>query len=197
MVGVGLTKYMKPEDITKFVKKNIEPLPAIKPYGLRYRVSAILTDGTNLPCVVIESVKNVVELSIRRFDEEKNGGARAILRGGKGDYPGIVKSFVTSGNRVNHYDITSLEASRFAIPLLRLQEVKGETSLGWTEFYATMNDGKEFHFGTTFFTEFFDMPSGYSATDLMKVIPAVRGEEPRREIIYREKPFFTCYIDGI
>ena len=188
---------MKPEEIAKFIKKNIEPLPAIEPYGIRYRVSASLNDGTSLPCVVIEPVKNIVKLAMRRFEEEKKGGVKAILRGGKGDYPEIVKSFVAGGNRVNHYDIASIEDSRFAIPLSRLKEIKGETAMGWTEFYAIMKDGKEFRFGTTFLTEFFDMPSGYSATDIEKVVPAIRGEAPRQENIHREKPFFTCYIDRI
>ena len=145
---------MKPEELSKFIKDNIEPLPAIEPYGLRHRVSASLTDGTLLPCVVIQPAKNIVKLAMRRFEEEKKGGARAILRGGKGDYSGIVKSFVVRGNRVNHYDIASLEASRFAIPLSRLQQVKGETSMGWTEFYAIMKDGKEFRFGTIFLRNF-------------------------------------------
>jgi hypothetical protein len=61
--------------------------------------------------VVIEPVKNIVKLAMRRFEEERKGGVRAILRGGKGDYPEIVKSFVVSGNRLNHYDIVSLEVS--------------------------------------------------------------------------------------
>ena len=69
--------------------------------------------------------------------------------------------------------------------------------MSWTEFYAIMRDGKEFRFGTTFLTEFFDMPTGYSAADITKIIPAVRDERPRQEKIYREKPCFTCYVDGL
>ena len=188
---------MEPKEIAKFIKGNIAPLPAIEPYGLRYRVSARLNDGTLLPCVVIEPAINLVKLAMRRFEEEKKGGLKAVLRGGKGDYQEIVKSFVASGNRVNFYDIASIKASPFAIPLSRLQEIKGETSMGWTEFYAIMNDGKEYRFGTTYLIEFFDMPPGYSVTDIKKIIPAIRGEEPRQENIHREKPFFTCYIDNI
>jgi hypothetical protein len=41
------------------------------------------------------------------------------------------------------------------------------------------------------------MPEGYSAVDIKKIIPAIREEKPRLEKIYRERPFFTCYMDGI
>lgn len=186
---------MRPDEIATWVKAHAEALPAIEPYGPRYRVSATLTDGTVLSCVV-ESMKPVVELAMRRFEQEKKGGIKAIL-GLMGGYPKIVENFVTTGNCVNHYDIESLDISRFAIPLARLREVKGETSMGWTEFYATMTDGVEFCFGTSFYQEFFDMPPGYSGTDIRKIIPAVRSETRKYEKVFREKPFFTCYIDGL
>jgi hypothetical protein len=187
---------MEPEEIVTFVKANIEPLPAIAPYGPRYRVSATLTDGTFLPCVVVEATKYVVELAMRRFEEEKKGGIKAILSR-SGGYQKIVENFVANGNCVNHYDIKSVQMSKFSIPLQRLREIRGETSMGWTEFYATMSDGVEFRFGTTFFEEFFEMPPGYSSTDIRKIVPAIRSEKPRYETVYREKPFFTCYIDGL
>jgi len=41
------------------------------------------------------------------------------------------------------------------------------------------------------------MPPGYTATDIAKIVPAVRGEAPRGEPIYRDRPFFTCYVDGL
>jgi hypothetical protein len=72
-------------------------------------------------------------------------------------YRGVVKSFVTRGNAVNDYDLRELSLSRFAIPLARAREIGGETSMSWTEFYATMRTGREFRFGTTFLTELFDM----------------------------------------
>lgn len=187
---------MTPEAIAAFVTSNIEPIPALAPYGARFRVSATLTDSTFLPCAVIEAAQPVVDLAMRRFDEEKKGGIRAILRMA-GGYPAIVRNFVISGNCVNSYDIESLQPSKFAISLERSREIGGETSMSWTEFYGTMHDGVEFRFGTTFLTEFFDMPEGYSATDIQKIVPAVRGEKPRQENIYQEKPFFTCYIDGL
>jgi hypothetical protein len=182
---------MRTEDIIKFVKKNIQPLPAYPPYGERYRVSATMTDGTILPCVVIESATRRVDLALKRFDETRKSSDPHM------GHRVIVTLFVTKNNSVNDYSLRELANSSFAIPPPRMKEIKGETSMGWTEFYAVMKDGAEFRFGTTFTTEFFDMPSGYSTSDIAKIIPAIRGETPRQEHIYREKPFFICYVEGL
>ena len=182
---------MDAEKIVSFVKEQIEPLPAYPPYGERYRVSATLIDGTRLPCVVIEGTAKIVDLAIKRFEETRQSTDPFM------GYHAIVKSFVTKGGTVNNYDLKDISASPFAIPVVRVREIDGETSMSWTEFYAIMRDGKEFRFGTTFLTEFFEMPIGYAATDITRIIPAVRGEKPRQEYIYREKPFFTCYVDGL
>jgi len=184
---------MREKDIVEFVKKEVEPLPPLSPYGVRYRVAATLTDDIYLPCVVIESAARTVDLAIKRFDQTRNA-----TNSGRGmGYRDIVKTFVTGGNSVNHYDLHALSLSPFAIPLARMKEIGGETSMGWTEFYATMQDGQEFRFGTTFCTEFFSMPESYICSDITKIIPAVRGEKPKSEKIYREKPFFTCFVDGL
>lgn len=76
---------------------------------------------------------------------------------------------------MNDYDIRELAPSPFAIPLARVREIGGETSMSWTAFTVTRSDGSQFQFGTTFLTEFFEMPPGYSATDITKITPAVRG----------------------
>jgi len=182
---------MRAEEIVDFVKRNVEPFPALPPYGQRYRVAGILTDGTSLPCIVVESASLTVDLALKRFDQTRKSDDPHM------GYRAIVRSFVTEGNTVNDHDLRELSISPYAISLSRIREIKGETSMSWTEFYATMTDDKEFRFGTQFLTEFFDMPPGYSAASIAKIIPAVRGEQPRQEHIYREKPFFTCYVDGL
>ena len=181
---------MKAAEIAEFVR-NVEPLPPNPPYGPRYRVSASLTDGTLLPCVVIQGTDPTVDLAIKRFDETRK--SRDPFMG----YRNIVKAFVAQGNTVNDDDIATLAPSPHAIPLARMREIGGETSMSWTEFYARMKDGKEFRFGTTFLTEFFAMPAGYTANDIVRITPAVRGEVPRQEAIHRERPSFTCYVDGL
>jgi hypothetical protein len=184
---------MSTEEIVEFLLKNVEPLPPNPPDGKRYRASATLKDGLHLPCVVFESASRVVDLAIKRFDETRRDKSLNIMM----DYRAIVRTFVTSGNTVNDYDIREVGISPFAIPLAQAREIGGETSMSWTEFYAIMRDGAEFRFGTTFLMEFFEMPDGYTANDIQRIVPAVRGETPRYEKIHRERPFFTCYIDGI
>jgi hypothetical protein len=184
---------MNQEDIIAFVKREVKPLPPLPTMseGARYRVAATLNDGTFMPCVVIEDASYRVKLAIRRFEETRTSNDPYM------GYAALVKSFVTRGNTVNDYDLRELSISPYAIPLAREKEIGGETSMGWTEFYATMSDGKEFRFGTRFYTEFFDMPPNYTSSDIVRIIPAVRGEKPRIEVIYREKPFFTCFVDGL
>jgi hypothetical protein len=104
---------------------------------------------------------------------------------------------VTEGNRLNHYDIEKLDLSDYALSPSHLDEINGETSMGWTEFYVIMDDGKEFCFGTTFAIEFFCMPEGYTSKNVVRIIPAVRGEPRKYEKVYRERPFFECFIDKL
>ena len=183
---------MKEKEIAEWVKSNVIPL-SDRIYGKRYRCAAILNDGLYLPCVVISSSQTKVAQALKRFDETRNDNSLHKSVG----YRSIVKSFVTSGNRLNHYDIKELKLSDHALSLDRLGEIKGETSMGWTEFYGAMEDGKEFCFGTAFFQEFFCMPEGYTATQVKHITPAVRGEPRKYEHVYRERPFFECQIEGI
>ncbi len=181
------------EEIVEFIRNKIEPIPANRPYGERYRASATLKDGLHLPCVVFESASRRVDLALKRFDDTRGDESLNVMM----DYRAIVRNFVATGNTVNDYDIREIGMSPFAIPLARMREIGGETSMGWTEFYAVMKDGAEFRFGTGYLNEFFNMPNGYDVSDIRKVVPAIREEKPRCETIYRERPFFTCYIDGI
>jgi hypothetical protein len=182
---------MRAEEIVDFVRRNVEPLPSSPPYGERYRAAGRLTDGTPLPCIVVESASLTVDLALKRFGQTKTSDDSHM------GYRAIVRSFVTKGNTVNDYDLLELSFSPYAIPLSRIREIKGETSMSWTEFYAIMTDGKEFRFGTRFLTELFDMPSGYTAADIARIVPAIRGEPAHQEHIYREKPFFTCFVEGL
>jgi hypothetical protein len=182
---------MKGTEIIASVRNNVEPRPARAPDGPHYCVSASLTDGTILPCVVIEGAEQTVDLAIKRFDDTRKSKDPHM------SYRNIVKTFVAQGNRVNDYDLNSLSVSSHAIPLARMKEIGGETSMSWTEFYALMKSGKEFRVGTTFLTECFAMPDGYTASDIIKITPAPRGDKPRQEKIYRKRPFFMCYVEGL
>ena len=86
--------------------------------------------------------------------------------------------------------------------------------MGWTGFGARMKDGTTFAFGTRFHFEFFDMPEGYQATDMVEILShhymstsgqlkshlfptAGWPEDYDAEAIHRERPFFHCYLEGL
>lgn len=200
------------ESIIKYLKENIEPLED-RGYGVRYRASAYLVDGTYLPCVIFRNSKPTINLAIKRFEEERKGKGIFSRAPGMG-YEDIVKAFVTNGNCVNEYDVDRVEISPFAFPLSILKQIKGETTMGWTGFAVKMKDGKYFGFGTTFLFEFFQMPDGYAVEDIERVINHsyvlttgdlrshkapffTRPDDYKDAIVYRERPFFECYIDGL
>jgi hypothetical protein len=205
-------KRKQTEEIIEFLKNNIEPLED-KTFGLGYRASVYLTDGTFLPCVIFRNPKTVVNLAIKRFKEEQKG--KGIFNRSSGlDYYDIVKNFVTNGNCINYYDIDHVEKSKFAFSLKILKQIKGETTMGWTGFAAKMKDGKLFGFGTTFLYQFFQMPNDYSVDDIEEIINhsyvlrsgelrshcegfVTRPDEYKDAIVYRERPFFECYIDNL
>ncbi|MGG5578619.1 hypothetical protein ACPDHL_14940 [Myroides sp. C15-4] len=200
------------EGIIKFLKDNIEPLED-NAYGLGYRASVFLTDGTFLPCVIFRNPKTIVNLAISRFKEEQAGKSIFSRSSGLGYYD-IVKTFVTNGNCINDYDIDRVEKSKFAFPLTIQNQIRGETTMGWTGFAAKMKDGKFFGFGTSFHWEFFQIPEGYSVDDIEEIINhsyVLKTGELRNHkvpffeypddykdaVIHRERPFFECYIDNL
>lgn len=201
---------IKEKEIVKFLKENIEPLKD-KAYGLSYRTSVYLVDGTFLPCVIFRSSKTIVDLAIRRFEEDRT--VKNIFKNTKTSYFDLVKVFVASGNRINAYDISKIEKSRFALPLTILKQIHGETRMGWTGFVVKMKDGKCFSYGTTFGTEFFDLPKEYTVEDIDKIInnsyvlktgeiqscysSSTRPTNENKSIVYRERPYFECYLDSI
>lgn len=196
-------------DIQKFIKSGEEPFPDTN-YGDGYRCSAYLKDGTFLPCVIIRKNQKYIELACRRIKEEMKG--KSIFANKKEGYREIIKTFVTSGNIVNDYDIESVEKSNFAIPLSLLSKIEGETVMSWTGFVFEMHDGKLFSYGTTFQVEFFDLPDGYTFEDVRKVhnhsvinksgdlISIKRGMSDINDDydhlkVFRERPYFECFID--
>jgi hypothetical protein len=205
-------KPLQPVEIIRFLKDNIEPLED-RSFGPGYRASVYLTDGTFLPCVIFRNQKAVVDLAIKRFKEERIGNSILKFPSGNGYYE-VVKSFVVQGNCINAYDIGGVEKSNFAFPLLIQKQIKGETTMGWTCFAAKMKDGKYIGFGTSWGIEFFQMPDGYSTEDIEEIInhsyvlhtgelrnhrdsSATRQEDYKNAVVYRERPFFECYIDNL
>lgn len=181
---------MEIEEIRKYIKQNIKPLCGYSGKEKLYRCSTTLTDGTILPCVVIQEAKYHLRLALKRFEETSKDKKLHTSVG----YKSIVRTFVCDGNKLNYDDIKELKESIHAIPIERMNEIGGETTMGWTEFNAIMDDGTEFSFGTPFETMFFDMPEGYTANRIKRIIPAERSKAKGANDVYREKPHFDCYL---
>jgi hypothetical protein len=191
-----MNRCIKPADLKNFLQSNIEPLEDPL-YGKRYRAAARLTDGTYLPCVVFQGQGPQVELALRRFKQ---------LASRPEEYKRIVASFVSKGSRLAEWAIESVETSTYAWPVALLKCIHGETTMSWTSFVTEMRDGSLHSLGTTFSFEFFDLPDGYTFNDIKNiqsgmVFSQARGLTPysldavQEARVYREKPFFTCYLD--
>jgi hypothetical protein len=188
-------RHIDQDQLAKFLKSSIEPLND-SIYGNRYRAAVHLLDGTHLPCVVFQSKKLQVELALHRFNQ---------LQPQPSQYNMVVESFVANGSRIADYVISEVEPSPYAWPIAVLKQVHGETVMSWTAFVVEMKDGTMHSYGTSFCFEFFDMPTGYSYTDIARIHSGMLYSQEyglqafsmdlQKEIQpYREKPFFTCYL---
>src|ERR1043165_1131494 len=194
-------------DFINEIKNTIEPLKD-NIYGPLYRCSLTLTDGTFLPCAVLQSRERLVELAKRRIKEDM--GRKGTLNV-PDPYGSIVSSFVSNGNRVNDYEVRSAAESKYAIPLSLLSQIRGETTMGWTGWVFKMKDGKVFSYGTTFRFEFFQLPENYSFVDVAAVINHrfvdAFGEVRSLRIggtrnydvnaVFRERVYFICAVAGL
>jgi hypothetical protein len=200
------------KEIIKFLKDNIEPLED-NTYGLGYRASVYLIDGTFLPCVIFHNPKTIVNLAIRRFKEEQKGNGIFSKSSGVGYY-NIVKEFVAKGSNLNYYDIDRVIKSKYSFPVAIQKQIKGETTMVWTGFSAKMKDGSYFGFGAQFNWEFFQMPENYTMDDIVEIInhsyvlntgelryhkvpELIRTDDYKDAVIFRERSFFECYLDEL
>ena len=183
---------MEIDEVIHWVRTNVEPTPDLCERNA-FRCSAYFKDGLYLPCVLVREANAQVRLAIERFEESRTSGITDPLNLKPGFYPSVVRSFIASGNRVDIWDIERVESSPFAIPADRMAEIKGETSMSWTAFAGVMDDGNEFSFGATWSRDFFNMPSGYTADRIKKIIPHRNETQP----VYREKPCFECLVEDI
>jgi len=115
---------------------------------------------------------------------------------------------VTGGSRLAEWEIGQVETSPFAWPVDLLKRIHGETTMGWTSFVVEMKDGSFFSYGTAFSYEFFSLPEGYSYQDIADIQSGV-VYTPQKGIIpfgltdlkdtkvFRERPYFKCFLDGL
>ena len=184
------TKTIDIWELIEFLRTRAAPI-SDPVFGPGYRAAARLRDGLLLPCVTFRNPDATVDLALRRFDETRGNTDLDPSVG----YRAVATSFITRGSSVSADEIAAVEPSSFAIPESVLREAlsRGETSMGWTSFVGEMRDGKRFWFGTSWSADFFEMPDGYSGTDLVKVFPG-QSLEGR---CYCERPAFECFIENL
>ena len=179
-------------------------------YGNQYRCALTLKDNTHIPCAILQSRNKRLELAKRRIKETLEGNSILV---GDDPYGRVVSSFVTAGNRVNDYDVIDAQPSRFAIPIDLLQNIEGETTMGWTGWVFEMGDGNRFSYGSSFSMYFFQLPESYSFSDVVKIhnhsyitekgeiAELTRGGLPPdgypNDDVLREMVHFVCSIDDI
>ena len=157
-----------------------------------YRASVYLVDDTYLPCVVFRNQNDRFELALHRFEETRNNKKLHESVG----YEAVVKSFVLRGNRLADYSITKIKPSPYVLAdkfIKKLWEA-GETRMGSTQFVAEMQDGKRFNFNGNINYHFFQMPNGYTSSQIKEVYP---HEYIKNACIFFERPYFDCYIEGL
>ena len=206
------------EQITRTVEPVQDPVD-----GPLYRCSLTLRDGTLLPCAVLQSKARRVALARKRLDDEREG--RTFI-GGADPYGVLLSTLVASGNRVSDYDVLLASESPYAVPLPLLAQIRGETFMGWTGWVFRMRDGRLFPYGSpSSRLEFLELPEGYTFADVTQVIkhsfvdpgsgsvaslipsspPSVESlidgsflpVSYERTKVLRERPYFTCLVDGI
>ena len=183
---------MTVDEIVSWLRTNVDPTPDLLGRNA-YRCSAYLKDGAYLPCVLMRETNVPMDSVKERFQEAYQSGSTGLGSQIPELDRSILSSFATSDNEVDIHEIERVEHSPFAIPAARLAEIEGETAMSWTAFAGVMDDGKEFSFGTTWYAEFFELPPGYTAGQIVKIIPHRNETEP----VYSEKPFLDCFIDRV
>lgn len=189
---------MQRSELLRFLETQVEPLHH-EVYGKRYRAAVYLKDGTYLPCVVFQSRGRQIELACRRINE---------IRGCPEQYRFVVAQFVSNDCRLADDAIDRAELSPFAWPVPLLESIQGETALGWTAFVVEMDDGRRFSYGTSFGDEFFDLPEGYSYSNIRTIHRGMIQTEDGRTVPFnwpllsqlncrRERQYFTCYLDEL
>lgn len=200
------------EEKIRFLQENIGA-DVSHFYGNYYRAAAYVRGGTYLSCVRFRSPRYDIE-SAARMLERARAGEYTVNGSAELAYQSEIKSLVAYGNRVSFYEIERIVPSQNAFPPEILNQIEGETTMGFTGFSARMSDGKYFGFGTTHHFDFFELPDGYRKTDIREVINhsyvlktgdlryhqrAFLTPPPDYEdaVVHWSLPFFECYMDEI
>lgn len=199
-------------DLHAFFEAHKEPGDPAE--GEVCRCSVILTDGVELPCVVLKQAAPRVASAITRLEEERAGNSIVHVPGDS--YIATVLAFTALESQISPHQIAAVRPSSYAIPWELMNRVEGETLMGWTAWVFEMTDGALFPYATSFSCEFFGLPEGYTFEDVARVHSGAyvnaagglahvlddvegyweayeAGTIPRP---FENRPYFTCYFDA-
>ena len=153
-----------------------------------FRCTACLSDGTDLPCVVVREVKASLDLLVPQI--------RARCADGSEDsdlsLESLIRATLLGGAHVSVESIASLHPCPYAIPWALLETLPGEVDWGPLTFVGVMDGGVEFLFHTACSVAFFHMPEGYTGAALTALVPV---DQPIADA-YRERDGFAAFVDG-
>jgi hypothetical protein len=189
---------VNPTETAAYLRHEIEPLPD-EFSGPRHRAAVRLKDGTYLPCVVFQDKERQVDLALRRFEQTRHN---------PDNHRWVVSSFVTGASQLSEWEVDIVEHSPYAWDIPTLKQIGGETAMSWTAFVTEMRDGRMMPYGTSFSVEFFYLPVGYGFRDIARIHNGMLYSETfgltpwtpdlhKQVEVYREKPYFTCYLAGL
>src|SRR5262249_38143101 len=157
--------------------------------------AARLGDRAHFPCVEFKSASQRVDHAIRRFDEARDGITGCTYRE-------MVRLHLCVNNLISPYCIVGVEQSPYALRgnhkeiLHDAFEALGLDVYGnYLPFVAAMEDGKKFGFAFTVDpeTNFLNLPDGYTADQIIEVIP--NRKLPQK--MYGGRLPFSCYLSTI
>ncbi len=190
---------MRHSDVADWLTTNCENWPN-QFYGVQYRAAARMRNGLFLPCVLFLDRKNMVDLYARRLKE---------VIGREPQFISSVETLCTNKTQISAEGISHVEHSRFAWPRDILEQIVGETSMGFTIFTVEMRDGQMFDYGTEYSLYFFEMPARYVGNDILRIHSwrrncssgAIETAEGRKYSGafrgFGPIEHFTCYVEGL
>ncbi|MBC7768700.1 MAG: hypothetical protein H7124_07925 [Phycisphaerales bacterium] len=184
---------MTPESLlARLAQTGIEEVP-VEFGGPGHRCSVWLTDGTHLPCILMERVGPYADRLREIVDQELRGeGSYALTANPVRE---ALKTQFAGSNHVTLHDVARIEPSPFAIPMRLLRQVSGETATDLWLFSLETADARRFTFRGSHLAQmlFFDLPEGVHFGDFTKVHNLRRGRSSGPT--FEARPFFRCLVD--
>jgi len=189
--GLTLTE----EEITRFLLAEVEPVFHFQTGEKSFRAAVRLSDGAYFPCVEFKSASQLVDRSIHKFDELKDETVRR-------KYRDQVYITLCLNNMISPRCICSVERSSYALPANHRELLRDAFDAFGLDIYgnylscvAVMDDGKKFYFSFTVDpeTNFLDLPDGYTADQIIQVIP--NRKLPQKQ--YSTRLPFACYLSTL